>query len=40
VEPALEAAFTRWLDSENFDADGRQRVSLSALTAPLLYQRG
>ncbi len=31
--PALETAFERWLDDANFDADGRQRESLSALTA-------
>jgi RimJ/RimL family protein N-acetyltransferase len=30
--PALKQAFTRWLDPSNFDAEGRQRVSLSALT--------
>jgi RimJ/RimL family protein N-acetyltransferase len=30
--PALKAAFERWLDPGNFDGDGRQRVSLSALT--------
>lgn len=30
--PALKAAFERWLDPANFDAAGRQRVSLSALT--------
>jgi RimJ/RimL family protein N-acetyltransferase len=29
--PARKAAFERWLDPENFDADGRQRVSLRAL---------
>jgi RimJ/RimL family protein N-acetyltransferase len=29
---ALKAAFERWLDPANFDADGRQRESLSALT--------
>ena len=34
--PALSAAFDRWLDPENFDPDGRQRVRLGALTAPLL----
>lgn len=34
--PALEACFTRWLAPENFDTDGRQRVSLSELTRPLL----
>jgi len=31
--PALRSAFQRWLDLENFDQQGRQRVSLSALTA-------
>ena len=34
--PALDAAFRRWLDRGNFDEAGRQRVRLSALTAPLL----
>lgn len=34
--PALYAAQEQWLAPENFDAEGRQRVSLSALTAPLL----
>ena len=34
--PALDAAFRRWLAPENFDAEGRQRVRLSTLTAPLL----
>jgi RimJ/RimL family protein N-acetyltransferase len=38
--PALDAAFRRWLDPSNFDGDGRQRVSLSALTAPILVNRG
>lgn len=33
--PALEAAFDAWLAPANFDADGRQRQSLSALTAPV-----
>ncbi|MCX7644460.1 MAG: GNAT family N-acetyltransferase [Rhodobacteraceae bacterium] len=37
--PALRAAFGRWLDPANFDAEGRQRVPLSALTAPLLAAR-
>jgi RimJ/RimL family protein N-acetyltransferase len=37
--PALSAAFARWLDPANFDADGRQRSSLSSLTAPLLAVR-
>ncbi len=31
--PALKAAFARWLDPGNFDGDGRQRLSLSELTA-------
>jgi len=38
--PAIDAAFTRWLAPENFDAEGRQRVSLGALTGPLLKARG
>jgi RimJ/RimL family protein N-acetyltransferase len=29
--PAVRAAFERWLSPHNFDADGRQRTSLSAL---------
>jgi RimJ/RimL family protein N-acetyltransferase len=29
--PAVRAAFERWLSPDNFDADGRQRTSLSAL---------
>ena len=31
--PARKAAFERWLAPENFDADGKQRVSLSELKA-------
>lgn len=38
--PALDAAFTRWLAPENFDAQGKQRVALTALTGPLLKARG
>lgn len=34
--PAVRAAHEQWLAPENFDGQGRQRVSLSALTAPLL----
>ena len=34
--PAIDAAFTRWLAPENFDTAGKQRLSLSQLTAPLL----
>jgi len=32
--PARKAAFERWLDPANFDAAGRQRVSLSAISVP------
>lgn len=38
--PQLQAALRRWLDPANFDADGRQRVSLASLTAPLVERRG
>lgn len=34
--PALRVAYERWLAPENFATDGRQYVSLSSLTAPLL----
>jgi RimJ/RimL family protein N-acetyltransferase len=37
--PALNAAFTEWLAPENFDGAGKQRASLSSLTAPLLKAR-
>jgi RimJ/RimL family protein N-acetyltransferase len=32
--PAVRAAHEAWLDPANFDEDGRQRTSLSALTVP------
>jgi RimJ/RimL family protein N-acetyltransferase len=32
--PRLREAFGRWLDPANFDGEGRQRASLSALRAP------
>ena len=38
--PALRAAHEQWLAPENFDAQGRQKTRLSALTAPLLQARG
>lgn len=38
--PELDEAFTRWLAPENFDEQGRQRLRLSALTAPKHKQRG
>ena len=34
--PALKQAYRTWLNDENFEADGRQRQSLSALTAAAL----
>jgi len=37
--PALRAAFRQWLDPANFDEKGRQIVSLSALTSPILKAR-
>jgi RimJ/RimL family protein N-acetyltransferase len=37
--PALREAFERWLAPGNFDQAGRQRVSLSGLTGPLLKTR-
>ena len=30
--PAVDLAFTRWLDAANFDARGEQRMALSAMT--------
>jgi RimJ/RimL family protein N-acetyltransferase len=38
--PALDAAFQRWLDPSNFDAEGRQRTKLADLTGPILVARG
>ena len=38
--PALRSAFLSWLAPANFDETGRQRVSLSTLTAPILKPRG
>jgi len=38
--PALKQAFLRWLSPSNFDAQGRQRLKLSELTAPILVKRG
>jgi RimJ/RimL family protein N-acetyltransferase len=38
--PALRRAFAQWLDPANFDGEGRQRLSLSALTRPLLHREG
>jgi len=38
--PALKLALETWLAPSNFDETGRQKASLSKLTAPLLKQRG
>ncbi|HEY2905900.1 MAG TPA: GNAT family protein [Vicinamibacterales bacterium] len=38
--PRLDEAFRRWLDARNFDDQGRQRVRLSELTAPIVVKRG
>ncbi len=35
----IRDAYAHWLAEENFDEAGRQRTSLSALTAPMLFQR-
>jgi RimJ/RimL family protein N-acetyltransferase len=32
----LQSAYLRWLDAANFDAGGRQKTRLSALTAPFV----
>lgn len=37
--PRVQAALAKWLAPGNFDAEGRQRQRLSALTAPLLAAR-
>ncbi len=37
--PRLRAAFDTWLAPSNFDADGRQKVALSDLTAGILVAR-
>lgn len=36
----LDAAFARWLNPSNFDADGRLRLRLSTLTRLLLANEG
>ena len=38
--PAIKAAFETWLDPENFDQAGQQRLSLSDLTHPVLVNIG
>jgi len=38
--PALRTAYEKWLAPANFDAQGKQRLRLSDLTAPILKQIG
>lgn len=38
--PALRRVYEKWLSPSNFNADGSQRTTLSALTAPLLVATG
>ena len=38
--PGLDRAFRQWLHPSNFDKQGRQLTSLTALTAPVLVARG
>jgi RimJ/RimL family protein N-acetyltransferase len=38
--PALEVAYRTWLAPANFDADGRQRASLAAMTSAIVTRRG
>ena len=38
--PAIRSGFERWLDPSNFDAGGRQRLSLAAVTASPLSSPG
>jgi len=38
--PALNEAFQSWLSPANFDGGGKQRVSLSKLTQPILVRQG
>jgi RimJ/RimL family protein N-acetyltransferase len=38
--PALQSAFEDWLAPDNFDAECKQKISLSVLTSPVLKQRG
>jgi hypothetical protein len=38
-QAGLGEAYLQWLDPLNFDPDGKQRQSLSALTAPFVHAR-
>jgi hypothetical protein len=35
----LREAYLRWLDPDNFDAAGVQKLKLSALTAPFVHAK-
>lgn len=37
--PVAQDAFVAWLDPENFDAEGQQKLRLSDLTAPIVESR-
>lgn len=32
---SIQETFEKWLDSKNFDKNGKQKISLSSLTKPL-----
>ena len=38
--PAIERAFTTWLDPANFTGEGGQKTALSSLTEPILVRKG
>ena len=38
--PALQAIFKQWLDPQNFDEQGKQKVSLSSLTQKIVKNWG
>jgi len=38
--PELDRAFTKWLEPSNFDTGGKQKISLTQLTNPILKARG
>jgi hypothetical protein len=38
-QSGLRDAYLRWLEPENFDEAGKQKVKLSALTAPWVHAK-
>ena len=36
----LDSAFKQWLEPSNFDSEGKQRIPLRELTAPILKAHG